>query len=149
MMDEARCRALLAAERVARLATVRPDGAPHVVVCCYAVQGDRVWTAIDAKPKSGARLQRLENVRANPRASLLVDHYEEDWSQLWWVRLRGTARVLEDGAEHDRALSLLAAKYEQYRSEPPPGPVIAVRLTEWRGWSASPEAFGDDPRGVP
>ena len=68
-----------------------------------------------------------------------------------WARLADEAgfRVLEDGAEHDRALFLLAAKYEQYRSEPPPGPVIAVGLTEWRGWSASPEAFDDDPGGLP
>ena len=100
-MDEARCRAHLAAARVGRLATVRPDGRPHVVVCCYALEGDRAWTAIDAKPKTGAPLQRLANVRANPRASLLVDHYEEDWSRLWWVRLRGRARVLDDGVERD------------------------------------------------
>ena len=136
-MDEARCRALLAAERVARLATVRPDGGPHVVVCCYAIEGDRVWTAIDAKPKSGARLQRLENLRANPRASLLVDHYEEDWQALWWVRVDGAAAVIDDGDEGARAIAALTAKYEQYARSPPAGPVIALTVERVTGWSSS------------
>ena len=100
-MDEARCRARLAAARLGHLATMRPDGRPHVVACCFAVQGDRLWTAVDAKPKTTTRLQRLDNVRANPWASLLVDHYEEDWDELWWVRADGTAAVLVEGVEHD------------------------------------------------
>jgi PPOX class probable F420-dependent enzyme len=136
-MDEARCRAHLAAARVGRLATVRPDGRPHVVVCCFAVEDDRVWTAIDAKPKSGARLQRLENVRANPRASLLVDHYEEDWEQLWWVRVDGAAAVLEDASEEDRAIAALTARYPQYARARPGGPVIAIAIERLVGWSAS------------
>jgi PPOX class probable F420-dependent enzyme len=135
-MNEARCRALLAAARVGRLATVRPDGGPHVVVCCFALEGDRVWTAIDAKPKSGARLQRLENIRANPRASLLVDHYEEDWDKLWWVRVDGTAEVLRKGNEEERAIAALTAKYEQYARAPPGGPVIALAVERVTGWSA-------------
>jgi PPOX class probable F420-dependent enzyme len=134
-VDEARCRALLAAARVGRLATVRADGGPHVVVCCFAVEGDRVWTAVDAKPKSGARLQRLANIRANPRASLLVDHYEEDWDRLWWVRVDGAATVLDDGG--GRALAALTAKYEQYAREPPHGPVIAIAIERISGWSAT------------
>ena len=136
-MDEARCRAHLAAARVGRLATVRPDGRPHVVVCCYAVEGDRVWTAIDAKPKrAGATLQRLANVRANPWASLLVDHYEEDWDRLWWVRVDGAAAVLEHGAERDRALAALTARYAQYEQSPPDGSVIALAVERISGWSA-------------
>jgi PPOX class probable F420-dependent enzyme len=136
-VDEATCRAHLAAARVGRLATVRPDGGPHVVVCCFAVAGDQVWTAIDAKPKRpGARLQRLANIRANPRASLLVDHYEEDWDQLWWVRVDGAAAVLEIGNEEDRAIAALTARYPQYARARPPGPVIAIAIERITGWSA-------------
>ena len=135
-MDEARCRAHLAAARVGRLATVRPDGGPHVVACCFVVGGDRVWTAVDAKPKSGAPLQRLENVRANPRASLLIDHYEEDWEALWWVRVDGTAAVLESGNEEERAIAALTARYPQYVRARPPGPVIAIAIERITGWSA-------------
>jgi PPOX class probable F420-dependent enzyme len=140
-------RALVAEARVARLATTEADGRPHLVPLCFALEGDVLYSAVDRKPKRSPRLRRLENVALHPEVTLLVDHYEEDWSRLWWVRLRGTARVLEEGPEHARALSLLAAKYEQYRAEPPPGPVIAVGLGEWRGWSASPETLDDDPGG--
>ena len=147
-MPTTRMRALVAAARVARLATTEAEGRPHLVPLCFVLDGDVLYSAVDRKPKRSQRLKRLENVALHPEVTLLVDHYEEDWSRLWWVRLRGTARVLENGPEHDRVLSLLAAKYEQYRSEPPPGPVVAVGLTEWRGWSASPEAFDDDPGGM-
>jgi PPOX class probable F420-dependent enzyme len=136
-MDEARCRALLDAARVGRLATVRPDGRPHVVVCCYALDGDRVWTAIDAKPKTGAPLQRLANVHANPSASLLVDHYEEDWSRLWWVRVDGAAVVLDEGNEEERAIAALTSRYPQYSRARPGGPVIAIAIERLSGWSAS------------
>jgi PPOX class probable F420-dependent enzyme len=135
-MDEARCRARLSAARIGRLATVRPDRRPHVVACCFAVQGDRLWTAVDAKPKTTTRLQRLDNVRAHPWASLLVDHYEEDWDELWWVRADGPAAVLAGGEEHEAALAALVAKYEQYAAGPPRGPVIAVAVKRWVGWSA-------------
>jgi PPOX class probable F420-dependent enzyme len=128
-------RALLAAARVGRLATVRPDGRPHVVVCCFAVDGDLVWTAVDAKPKRDTRLQRLANLRANPHASLLVDHYEEDWARLWWVRVDGTAAVLDQG--DDRALAALTAKYAQYAASPPAGPVISLTIERVSAWSAS------------
>jgi PPOX class probable F420-dependent enzyme len=128
-------RALLAAARVGRLATVRPDGSPHVVVCCFAVEGDLVWTAVDAKPKRDTRLQRLVNLRANPHASLLVDHYEENWERLWWVRVDGTAAVLDQGDQH--ALAALTAKYPQYAASPPTGPVIALTIERVSAWSAS------------
>ena len=83
---------------VARLATVRPDGRPHVVPVVFVLVGDVVYTAIDAKPKKSSRLQRLVNLSAEPRCSLLVDHYEDDWSRLWWVRADGEAAVVEQAA---------------------------------------------------
>jgi len=135
-MDEARCRARLSAARVGHLATVRPDGRPHVVACCFALQDGRLWTAVDAKPKATQRLQRLANVRAHPWASLLADHYEEDWDALWWVRADGAAAVLEEGVEYEAALAALVAKYPQFAAAPPRGAVIAVAVERWRGWSA-------------
>jgi PPOX class probable F420-dependent enzyme len=116
---------------------VTRDGRPHVVPFCFVVDGDRVYSAVDAKPKRTARLQRLANVRASGRAAVLVDHYEDDWSALWWARAEGPARVLEAGAEREHALALLAAKYEPYRRDPPQGAVLAVDVERWRGWAAS------------
>lgn len=124
----------VAGARVARLGTVTVDGAPHLVPCCFALAGDTAYSAVDGKPKSTMALRRLANVRANPHASLLVDHYAEDWSTLWWVRVDGTGRVIEGGPERDRALALLGDKYEQYRRQPPPGPVVALDITAWRAW---------------
>jgi len=127
----------VAAARVGRLGTVAAGGAPHLVPFCFVLEDDRLYSAVDLKPKSGRRLQRLANVAAEPRVAVLVDHYEEDWSRLWWVRLDGRATVLEaEEPEARRALGLLEAKYEQYRREPPPGPVLAVALERWQGWSA-------------
>jgi PPOX class probable F420-dependent enzyme len=120
--------------RVARLSTVRPDGRPHVVPCCFALDGERVYSAVDAKPKSTLALRRLDNVRAVPSVALLVDHYDEDWSALWWVRLDGTARVIDAGQQFTRALECLREKYEHYTREPPPGPVIVIDVTAWRAW---------------
>ena len=118
---------------VARLATVDPEGRPHVVPICFVLDGDTLYTAVDDKPKRTRALQRLRNIEANPRVEVLVDHYDEDWTRLWWVRLRGTARVVEDA----RALELLAAKYPHYAERPPAGPVIAVALEERTEWRAS------------
>ena len=128
----------VAAARVARLASVDPAGRLHVVPICFALDGETLVSAVDAKPKASTRPQRLVNVRASPEVALLVDDYDEDWSRLWWVRLRGRARVVEEEPEREDALALLAAKYPQYRDEPPPGPAIVVELTEWRGWAAVP-----------
>jgi PPOX class probable F420-dependent enzyme len=122
---------------VARLATTDPDGRPHLVPIVFALDGETLYSAVDRKPKRSRRLRRIENARARPDVTVLVDHYEEDWSRLWWTRLRGRARVLDGGDEHDRALALLAEKYPQYRSEPPGGPVLAVDVAEVRTWSAS------------
>jgi len=121
--------------RVARLATVGPAGRPHVVPVCFAVEGDTLYTAVDEKPKRTRELRRLSNIRANPSVEVLIDHYEEDWSRLWWVRLRGRARVVELDQHVE---GLLAQKYEQYRSSPPRGPVVEVRIEELAEWSATP-----------
>ena len=135
--EEARRR--LAAARVARLATADLRGQPHLVVVCFALEGDSLYSAVDHKPKRGPDLRRLANLRANPSASVLVDHYEEDWTRLWWVRADGEARVLDPGdapadEERRRALGLLATKYRQYAARSPEGPVISLTLRSWRAW---------------
>src|SRR5919201_4523522 len=121
--------------RVARLATIDSDGRPHLVPIVFAVEGDTLYSAVDKKPKRSAKLRRIENARARPDVTVLVDHYEEDWGRLWWIRLRGRARVLDDGEESERALALLSAKYPQYRDEPPAAPVLAVDVVEVREWT--------------
>jgi PPOX class probable F420-dependent enzyme len=136
-MDEARMRQLVATARVGRLATLGPGGRLHLVPTCFALDGNVLYSAVDEKPKRSRQLQRIENVRAHPEVAVLVDHYEEDWSRLWWVRLRGSGRVVEHGREFELALRLLAEKYEHYRQRPPPGPVLAIEIDEWRGWSAT------------
>ena len=123
----------LARARIARLATVTAAGRPHLVPVCFVLSRGRIFTAVDAKPKRTTELARLENVRATGRASLLVDHYAEDWSELWWVRVDGVAEVIESEA----AIDALAEKYEQYRSARPAGPVIAIVPERWRSWVPS------------
>ena len=127
----------LASARVARLATTDPDGRPHVVPTVFALENDTLYTAVDRKPKRSRRLRRIENARARPDVTVLVDHYEEDWQRLWWIRLRGRARVLDEGEERERAVALLTEKYPQYRDEPPDGPVLAVDVVEIREWAGS------------
>ncbi len=121
---------------MARLATVRPDGRPHVVPVTFAFEGRTIVTAIDHKPKTTASLQRLRNIEALPVASVLVDHYDDDWSQLWWVRADGSAQVVSEGPEWRAAIGRLADKYRQYREDPPDGPVIVVTVERWTSWSA-------------
>lgn len=123
--------------QVARLATVTPNAGPHVVPVVFALVGDIVWLVIDTKPKSGRPLQRLANIEADPRVSLLVDHYEDDWSAVWWVRADGSATVVQAADPEGRAgLAALAAKYPPYAAELPPGPLIRVAVATWRSWSA-------------
>lgn len=126
----------VARARVGRLATVDERGRPHLVPLCFALDGDVLYSAVDEKPKRSRRLKRLANVRARPDVAVLVDHYEQNWSRLWWVRLDGAAQVLDEGPTVERAIELLVAKYPQYRREPPTPPVLAVRIESWRGWSA-------------
>jgi PPOX class probable F420-dependent enzyme len=130
---------LLGAARVARLATVAPDGRPSLVPICFAAAGGVLFHAVDHKPKATRRLARLEHLAAEPRASVLADVYDDtDWSQLWWVRADGHARVLEDGGpQAAHALDLLVEKYPQYRARRPEGPVVALTVERVRGWSAA------------
>ena len=136
-MRTAELRERFAASAVARLATVRPDGAPHVVPVVFATSGDTVWLAVDAKPKRTTQLQRLANLRREPRCALLVDHYEEDWSRLWWVRADGMGTVVDDPDAGDPGLAVLVGRHPQYRAQPPTGPLVVVRVERWSGWSSA------------
>ena len=136
-MNEGEARARFGAARVACLASVRPDGAPHVVPVVFTLEGDTVWLVVDEKPKRHRRLQRLVNVGVEPRVSLLVDSYDEDWNRLWWVRADGRARIVGEGHELEHAVSLLLDRYPQERGQPPRGPALAVEVERWRHWSAA------------
>jgi len=134
-VDEARRRFSGAA--VARLATVRETGQPHLVPVTFAVDGDYIYTAVDAKPKTTTNLRRLRNIAAEPRVAMLADHYEQHWAGLWWVRADGMASLLDRPADMAGPLRLLAARYPQYRASAPAGPVISIRVSRWSGWAAS------------
>jgi PPOX class probable F420-dependent enzyme len=138
-MTAAEARRRFEAARVARLATADASSVPHLVPTVFALDGDTIYSAVDAKPKRTTALRRLANVIENPRASLLVDHYDDaDWSALWWARADGLGRVAEAGdAQADRGLALLADRYAQYRTDPPAGPVLAIEVERWSGWSAA------------
>jgi PPOX class probable F420-dependent enzyme len=137
-VNERRARELLGGARVARLGTVARDGRPRLVPICFALAGDVLYHAVDHKPKSTRELARLADITAEPRATVLADHYEEDWAALWWVRADGRARVIEDvdAPEAARALDLLAARYPQYRERRPRGPVVALDIERVQGWAA-------------
>jgi PPOX class probable F420-dependent enzyme len=129
-------RAFLARRRVAHLATADAGGAPHVVPVCFAVLADTLYVTIDAKPKADARnLKRLRNLAQNPRAAVVADHYDDDWSRLGWVMLRGPAEILDAGPEHDAAQAALRARYPQYRGMAIEAlPVIALRVARATAW---------------
>ena len=130
---------LVASARVARLATVNPGLGVDVVPITFALlEGDRLVSIVDQKPKSTTRLRRLANIRIHPEVTVLVDHYEDDWERLWWVRMRGTATVITDGPAVDEALEALTRRYPQYVDAPPPGPVVSVAIEDWTGWRADP-----------
>ena len=133
--DAARSRFALA--RVARLATVGVNRAPHIVPVTFAIDGDRIVTAVDAKPKRGAPLRRLANIRADPRVSLLADEYDDDWEKLWWVRADGEARIVAEDPGLGRALALLRARYAQYATVALIGPAVVIDVGRWVGWSAA------------
>lgn len=134
--EDARLR--FAAGRVAHLATATAAGQPHLVPLVFAVDGDRVLSVVDAKPKRSTALRRMANVMENPLVSLLVDHYDDDWSALWWVRADGTGHIHETGSPAAEAsIDLLAARYEQYKIRRPQGSVLEVDVLRWSGWSAS------------
>jgi PPOX class probable F420-dependent enzyme len=134
-MDATAMRRLIAEARVAHLATVGAGGSPHVVPIVFVLERDTLYFAVDAKPKRTTDLQRLRNIASNPAVSVLFDHYEEDWSKLWWVRVDGSAQVLGDVPEAHRAIDLLVERYEQYRNARPGGPVVAISIERMSGWS--------------
>lgn len=136
-LSEEEARARFAAARVARLATTGSDAQPHVVPITFAVEGDRIYTAVDHKPKTTPNLRRLRNITENPRVALLADHYAEDWATLWWVRVDGRASIVADDRMAQRHLDTLAERYEQYRHARPDGPVIVIDAERWTGWSGS------------
>jgi PPOX class probable F420-dependent enzyme len=140
-MDPQTMRALVETARVGRLATLGADQRPHAVPMCYALREETVYSAVDHKPKRRTRLRRIANLAATGHACLLVDEYDEDWTALWWVRLDGGGRVVEDPEEAAAGLAALVAKYPQYGARRPDGPVLAIDVTRWTGWSASEGAL--------
>ena len=126
--------------RVARLATADAQGRPHAVPIVYVLDASHLYFALDAKPKSvpPGRLRRVRNIAQNPRVAVIVDDYREDWRRLTYVLLEGEAAVLPEGAERDRALALLRAKYRQYRGNrlPLDAPVVRVTLQRAVSWGA-------------
>ena len=130
-LDEGECRRRLTDARVARLATADATGQPHLVPITFAVDGDELVFVIDLKPKTTTALKRLRNIEENPAVSVLVDRYDDDWTQLWWVRADGQASIAEATTAD---LDLLSAKYPQYRQAPPPGPAIRIAITKLTGW---------------
>jgi len=134
-MTGAQARERFAAARVARLGTVTEDGRPHLVPIVFAVRGDTVYSAVDAKPKRTTELARLANLAVHPQACVLADHYDEDWSTLWWARGDGRGRVIDpDDPEGREAIGRLRARYPQQMVT---GAVLAVDVARWSGWTAT------------
>jgi PPOX class probable F420-dependent enzyme len=136
-MDESVMRSKVAEARVARVGTLDESGSIHLVPVVYVVDGDTWYSPSDAGPRP---VKRLRNVLANPQTSILIDEYDEAWSRVWWVRLRGRGRMIESGAEGERARRLLGAKYPQFAdatADSLAGPVMAVEIKQWTGWAYS------------
>jgi len=142
MLSEAE-RRFLAGRRVGHLATADRHGAPHVVPVCFAIEGDALYITVDEKPKrADVPLKRLRNIAENPAVAVVVDRYDDDWTRLGWVMLRGRAEILTDGTEHARAQDVLRARYPQLNDMRIGSlPVIAVRVervTSWGNLAAEP-----------
>lgn len=131
------CRQRLTEARVGYLGTVGLDQVPHVVPITFSLVDDVLYTAVDQKPKTTTRLRRLRNIAENPRVTILVDHYADDWAQLWWVRADGSATILDDADARDAAIEALVAKYVQYRLHRPEGPALAIQVERLSGWAAA------------
>jgi PPOX class probable F420-dependent enzyme len=137
-MNDSELRDHLETARVAILATIRADGRVDLVPVTFAVEEDLMVTMVDHKPKSTMDLKRLDNIGQFPEVTFLAEHYDdEDWDQLWWVRVRGRAKVHQAGAEWERAAEMMSARYSQYQAISPAGPAIVVEITELSGWSAA------------
>lgn len=138
---EARIR--FAAARIGHLATADASGGPHLVPMVFALDGERIVSAVDHKPKRSTALRRLANIAANPQVCVLVDEYDEDWDRLWWARADGTGHIADPASsEGSRAIDLLVARYPQYREHRPSGPVVVIDVHRWTGWAG--RANGDD-----
>ncbi len=138
-LPPADCWNLLDGQPVARLATIGAGGRPHLVPIVFAVVDGVIVTAVDHKPKTTPRLRRLANIETDGRVAVLFDHYADDWSQLWWVRIDGEARI--DHTPQPRHLAALATRYRQYHDQPPSGPTVVIRPQLVTGWRA-----GSPPR---
>ncbi len=133
-------------EYVAVLGTADATGTPHLVPVTFAVVDDCVVFAVDHKPKNGRRLRRLENIEARADVSFLVDHYDDDWARLWWVRVDGRATIAADALQdsrYDRAVDALAARYQQYREVRPHQAVVIARVGTVTGWAYHRTASGN------
>ena len=125
---------------VGRLATADAQGRPHVIPICFALDGQSIYSVLDAKPKRGSLtgLRRVRNILANPHVSLVVDHYDSDWTRLWYILISGSAQLIYEGAEQERAVEILREKYPQYRAMELEGnPVIKITPERVTGWSGS------------
>jgi len=137
-MDRAEALFRLGAARVGHLATVRPSGQPHVVPVTFALVENSVVTMIDHKPKTTDRLQRLINIEANPRVTLMSDHYEENWAALWWIRVDGVASIHDGDRIWEDSMVALGAKYRQYENNPPRGPAVVISIDRVTSWKSTP-----------
>ena len=136
-------RQFLESHAVGHLATASADGAPHVVPVCYALDDDALYFVADLKPKRqpASQLRRLQNLRTNPRAAVVVDDYDDDWTRLAWVMVRGTTQFVSERTAHAQALTRLRARYARYRSmpidDPQAHPIIRIHPTHVTAWQAS------------
>lgn len=137
-MDRADGLGRLVSAPTGHLATITPAGSPHLVVVTFAVANETIFTAVDHKPKTTPRLQRLVNIETSPAVSFLVDEYHEDWARLWWVRVDGRASVHLRGSIWDAGVQSLVEKYAQYGDRPPTGPMIAISIDHVTGWASTP-----------
>lgn len=140
-MNSSDARARFAASPVAVLATAGADSSPHLVPITFALLGEEtVVSAIDHKPKRTTALKRLRNIEENGAVSLLVHHYSDDWSALWWARADGTAQIVSPGELDEvraRGIAALCERYPDYRAIPPSGALVVVEVARWSGWSAA------------
>ncbi|WP_204040093.1 TIGR03668 family PPOX class F420-dependent oxidoreductase [Acrocarpospora phusangensis] len=134
-MEQREARERFLRARAGVLGTGGSDDGPHLVPIVFVVEGDVIAFAVDHKPKRTKDLRRLRNIARDDRVCVLVDHYEEDWTRLWWVRADGRAGVVEDAGVQEEWIGRLVERYEQYREQRPEGPVVAISVERWRGWS--------------
>jgi PPOX class probable F420-dependent enzyme len=135
-LDPAEARRRFAASPVLRLATASADGQPHVVPCTFVIDDSgRIAIGIDNKPKSSVNLRRLANIAQNPRVSLIVDQYCDDWTGLWWARADGSSVVERSGEQHAVHWAQLTSKYPQYHGQVLDSAVIVVSVESWSGWA--------------